>query len=159
LNNCKHDSVKHDTIEYGNIGLKKFIEIRHTGLQEKSIKPLIISTERVCFEVKRSDVAFLDPKKPLTPEIKESYLNAYYDFAITDTITYRSIINFVNENQNLFTNGINNNYGDYADYSIAINGKKYEIFYKSKDLFFLKLRVYLQINNGDKALIKKLKDY
>ena len=148
LSNCEHNNVKHD-----NAVVSKYIEIRHSGLQEKYIRPLIISTEKAPLDVDRSDISFLDPKKPLTPELKEAYLNANYCFVITDTVTYQLIIDFFNENQYLFTDDPLIT----TDYSIVVNGKEYGIH--SKILFFLRLPEYLQTKKGDKLLVRKIYEY
>ncbi|WP_201987366.1 hypothetical protein [Hymenobacter rubidus] len=159
LSNCEQDTVKHDAIKPGNVVLSEYIEIRHTGMEDKPVKPIIISTRKIYLEVNKSDIVFLGSKKPLTPELKEAYLNLHYDFVITDKLTYQAIIDFVDTHQEFFTNDVLRNHGDYGDYAIIINGRTYNIFYKFRQWFFLNLTGRLQIKKGDEALIRKLGDY
>jgi len=137
-----------------------FIEIKHTGMEEKHIRSLIISIKKINIEPdENSLLAGFTNVRSLTAEQKDAILNLQYDFVITNITTYQLLIDFVNRNQFFFTDSINKNHGDNMDYSITVKGKVYNIFYKSKNLFFSNLINYLRVKKGDKALIEKLSKY
>jgi hypothetical protein len=139
-----------------NHTMTDYIEIKHTGREEKPIKTLIISTKEVD---KEAFMLSMNIKKTLTSEQKAAILNMQYSFLIIDDTTYQSIIDFCKNNQHFFTNTINKNHGDYMDYSIMVRGNVYNIFYKLKDQFFNKLAGYIQTKKGDKSLTQKLSTY
>jgi len=143
-------------IQKKQIGKTGFIEIRHSGIEEKPIKALIISTRKITAEELGES---FDSTKFVTVEQKKAFLSLRYNFSVTDHKTYQSIIDFVNNNQSFFTNSVNRNHGDYKDYSINVNGKVYNIFYRSKDEFFNSLIKYIQLKKGDKFLIANLSIY
>ena len=137
-----------------------FIEIKHTGMEEKPIKTLVISTKRINLKCYEDDLkSDLNSKKPLTNEQKEAILNIRYKFIITDDKTYQAIIDFVINNQFFFTNNTHRNHGDFRDFSIKIRGEIYNIYFRLKQQFFSKLKANIREHQGDESLIKELSKY
>jgi hypothetical protein len=119
--------------------MTEVIEIEHTGMEDKPIKTLNISTKKVNAKIGQDEF--------------------HFTFAVTNAVTYQAIIDFVKNNQRFFTNDTNKNHGDYDDYAITVKGKVYNIFYKLKDQFFSNLILYIKAKKEDKSLIEKLSIY
>jgi hypothetical protein len=129
-----------------------YIEIKHTGMEDYRYSTILISKEKLNVKLKKS---WLDdrPLESLTDKQIDIITNFYYRRFVTDSITFSVMARFITESKQYYTNGKRVNWGDWKDYSITLNGKCYDIYYKTSFDYFRELLKYLKENNCDKQII------
>ena len=81
-------------------------------------------------------------------------------FSSSNEDTFSSIINFIKNNQDYYTNSLNVNPEDSSDnFTIITNGKEYDLYWKYKYEFLAKMAIALKLNNCDKKAINKISNY
>jgi len=139
----------------------RYIEFLHSGIEDKHIRPVIISTTKIDMPLTADELKHLKYllKKPVvTKKEREDYLSSMYKLMKTDEKTYLTILNFIRGNNELFTNKLNKNNGEFENYTIITEGKRYSIFYKFKYKFFNELEKYLKVKNCDKKVINAINE-
>jgi len=86
-------------------------------------------------------------------KLKVGSSSKWYAPFVTDSATFAVIARYIKENQQYYTNIEHKNWGDPSDYSITLNGKLYDVYYKMSADYFLGLIKYLKENNCDKEII------
>jgi hypothetical protein len=86
-------------------------------------------------------------------KLKVGSSSKWYAPFVTDSNTFAVIARYIKENQQYYTNSEHKNWGDPSDYSITLNGKRYDVYYEMAVDYFLGLIKYLKENNCDKEII------
>jgi len=134
------------------------IEIVHTGPSStKYFRPLIISNQQIAIQLTKPEKNFLLQMQKTDTITEQGYLEMLYDIVVTNNETYSLLVNFINNTQEYYANDVNLNPEDSTEnFTIFINGKRYDLYWKYKYVFMSKLADYLTLKNGDKKVIKKI---
>jgi hypothetical protein len=141
-----------------------YIQIKHTGLEEKPVTSIVLSIEKIqynfscdCFISAKND------KENANKKDVRDLLSANDFFKIINESEFFKIYDFLNSQQKYYTNESKKNHGDYDDYAVDINVdnsiKTYNIYFKSKTRFFHSLSAYLQKLPDSKEIIEVLRSY
>lgn len=149
-----------------NFGVEKtekneYIEFMHTGVSSsKYIAPLIISKFKLDIELSKQEEEFLHEMQKTRHISKEDYINILYKQLVTDDETYFSMLSFIQNTSEYYTNDVNMNPPNSSEnFTIIANGKIYDLYWKYKYQFLNNLTEFLTHKNCDKKVIIKIINY
>ncbi|NCD71548.1 hypothetical protein [Mucilaginibacter agri] len=137
------------------------IIFEHIGIRLHIYNPLYISTAPVKIHLSNDQIKELTDirrnSKTAIDQLEEKYINAKFDRAVTDTITFSYLYKFIDDNSQFYTNSAHKNNDPSADsYSLNVNGKHYSIYYGCKKEFFYKLESYLKEKRVDSKVVEAI---
>jgi hypothetical protein len=140
----------------------QFVEFAHTGIINKIIRPLFISTTKLQLKLDKQQEEKLKTilQRSHRKITSEQYLEIVYETIITDRETFSAIKQFIICNKKYYTNNTNlNNDLDAESYDIYIDSTKhFSIYYKLKNNFFYDMRQFLTKRNCDNKVVSALRD-
>jgi len=127
--------------ETGNGNNLEYIKFTHTGMTNRIINPLYISTKPLNIKLNDREIADLNKVlrhtgKIITQKNSENYINFYYSLVVTDEKMLSAVYNFILTHRNYYTEDKQQDSSNNESYIIDIPGKEFRLYYKVKDDFF-----------------------
>jgi len=132
------------------------INLSYFGKTTVMRRPVILSPKRIDIDLSTDQMASLKRilgKKPVTSDIKESYLNTVFDRVVTDDRTFAEVYRFI-VNYRYYTDEDNKTIGRDGIIIIKVGIKEFDITGKQLSAFTERLQEDLERNRCDKRVVE-----
>jgi hypothetical protein len=142
--------------------VNNYIEFVHIGVQNATIHPLIIGTEKPVINLSISErenfkrtLKFV--KKKWTPELESAYISSIYNIVVTDKKSFIILKRFLTNNQQFYIDKKTALKVWQPSYVIHVGEQlHYYVNYKLKEKFISDLKQVLIKNNCDRHILEML---